>query len=75
MCCGNIRIRAAENIENGASPMTTIAPLISAHELISWLNRMALNNPRINIEHVKAHVRYMRAHGDGGYRAQFGKGV
>jgi hypothetical protein len=55
--------------------MTALAPLISAHELISWLNRMALNNPHIPVEHVKAHVRYMQAHGDGGYRAQFGRGV
>ena len=55
--------------------MTAPAPLISASDLISWLNRMALNNPRIPVEHVKAHIRYMQAHGDGGYRAQFGEGV
>lgn len=43
--------------------MTAPAPLISASNLISWLNRMALNNPRIPVEHVKAHIRYMQAAG------------
>ena len=59
----------------GKCPMTAPAPLISASDLISWLNRMALNNPRIPVEHVKAHIRYMQEHGGWGYRAQFGEGV
>jgi len=52
----------------------TLSPLISAHELTDWLNRMELHARHIPIEHVKARVRFMQAHGDA-YHSQFNPAV